>query len=288
MCHVQIMLFQFIRSERGNHLESEQHQKSVLVMLEKLQQLLSTVNNSTEPLITAMNSSVSSFKTIREEHIEQNLSMDFESGDTAPSSSRINDLRDEFQKYDDILITLTQGVQTLFNDINRLSTKSLSLTSLIQAKYEESNQLKKIRLESDNRIAANGPIQESLEQELSNVKENIESIEFTTHDGMKTWKVDNISEKMAAAQSERQNSIYSQPFYSPPAGYKMRARLYLNGDENARRTHMPLFFVLMKGEYDSILKWPFNHKVTFCLLDQSGQNQHEIDSFRPDIKSTSF
>ncbi|CAF1433750.1 unnamed protein product, partial [Didymodactylos carnosus] len=141
---------------------------------------------------------------------------------------------------------------------------------------------------SDNRIAAIGPIQESLQQELSNVKENIESTEFTTHDGMKTWKVDNISEKMAAAQSERQNSVYSQPFYSSPAGYKMRARLYLNGDGNARRTHMSLFFALMKGEYDSILKWPFNHKVTFCLLDQSGQNQHVIDSFRPDIKSTSF
>ncbi|CAF4526356.1 unnamed protein product, partial [Didymodactylos carnosus] len=172
----------------------------------------------------------------------------------------INDLRVEFQKYDDILNTLTQGVQTLSNDINRLSTESLSLTSLIQAKYEELNQLKKIRLESDNRIAAIGPIQESLQQELSNVKENIESTEFTTHDGMKTWKVDNISEKMAAAQSERQNSVYSQPFYSSPAGYKMRARLYLNGDGNARRTHMSLFFALMKGEYDSILKWPFNHK----------------------------
>ncbi|CAF4514390.1 unnamed protein product, partial [Didymodactylos carnosus] len=172
----------FIRSERGNHLKSEQHQQSVLVMLEKLRQFLNTVTNSTQPLITTMNSSVSSFKTIREEHIEQNLSMDFESGDTAPSSSRINDLRVEFQKYDDILNTLTQGVQTLSNDINRLSTESLSLTSLIQAKYEELNQLKKIRLESDNRIAAIGPIQESLQQELSNVKENIESTEFTTHD----------------------------------------------------------------------------------------------------------
>jgi hypothetical protein len=90
------------------------------------------------------------------------------------------------------------------------------------------------------------------------------------------------------AQSERQTFIYSPPFYSSPTGYKMRARLYLHGDGNARRTHMSLFFVLMRGRNDPILKFPFNYKVTFCLYDQTPQLRHIIDSFRPDIKSNSF
>ncbi|CAF3830633.1 unnamed protein product, partial [Rotaria sp. Silwood1] len=90
------------------------------------------------------------------------------------------------------------------------------------------------------------------------------------------------------AESERQTSIYSPPFYSSPNGYKMRARLYLNGDGNARRTHMSLFFVLMRGKNDAILKFPFNYKVTFCLYDQTPAQQHIIDSFRPDIRSSSF
>ena len=68
----------------------------------------------------------------------------------------------------------------------------------------------------------------------------------------------------------------------------MRARLYLHGDGNARRTHMSLFFVLMRGRNDAILKFPFNFKVTFCLYDQTTQQRHIIDSFRPDIKSNSF
>ena len=68
----------------------------------------------------------------------------------------------------------------------------------------------------------------------------------------------------------------------------MRARLYLNGDGNARRTHLSLFFVLMRGRNDPILKFPFNYKVTFCLFDQTPQLRHVIDSFRPDIKSNSF
>jgi hypothetical protein len=68
----------------------------------------------------------------------------------------------------------------------------------------------------------------------------------------------------------------------------MRGRLYLYGDGNARRTHMSLFFVLMRGLNDAILKFPFNYKVTFCLYDQTPAQRHIIDSFRPDIKSNSF
>ena len=68
----------------------------------------------------------------------------------------------------------------------------------------------------------------------------------------------------------------------------MKAQLYLHGDGNARRTHMSLFFVLMRSPNDAILKFPFNYKVTFCLYDQTPQLRHIIDSFRPDIKSNSF
>jgi len=68
----------------------------------------------------------------------------------------------------------------------------------------------------------------------------------------------------------------------------MRARLYLNGEGDARRTHMSLFFVLMPGRNDAILKFPFDYKVTFCLYDQTPAQRHIIDSFRPDIKSNSF
>jgi hypothetical protein len=93
---------------------------------------------------------------------------------------------------------------------------------------------------------------------------------------------------LVAAQSDKQTSIYSPPFYTSPTGYKMCVRLYLDGDSNARRTHMSLFFVLMRGEYDAILKFPFAFKVIFCLYDQTNRKNHIIDAFRPDIKSNSF
>jgi hypothetical protein len=109
-----------------------------------------------------------------------------------------------------------------------------------------------------------------------------------SNDGTCIWKITNVAEKMASAIGDRQTSIYSPPFYSSPTGYKMCIRLYLNGDGQARNTHLSLFFVLMRGDYDAILAWPFQYKISFCLYDQTGAQRHMIDSFRPDIKSNSF
>ena len=93
---------------------------------------------------------------------------------------------------------------------------------------------------------------------------------------------------LAAARSDQQTSIYSPPFYTSLTGYKLCLRLYLDGDGNARRTHLSLFIVLMRGEYDPILKFPFEFKVIFCLFDQTKQQKHIIDAFRPDVRSNSF
>lgn len=50
-------------------------------------------------------------------------------------------------------------------------------------------------------------------------------------------------------------------FYTSKYGYKMCLRIYLNGDGTGRGTHLSLFFVVMRGMSDALLKWPFNQKV---------------------------
>ncbi|CAF1195069.1 unnamed protein product [Rotaria sordida] len=128
----------------------------------------------------------------------------------------------------------------------------------------------------------------SIQNDLTKLKKTAENSQYVSYDGTLIWKITNVQEKMIDAQSERQTSIYSPPFYSSSSGYKMCARLYLNGDGNARRTHMSLFFVLMRSPNDPILPFPFKYKVTFCLYDQTSSARHIIDSFRPDIRSSSF
>ena len=44
----------------------------------------------------------------------------------------------------------------------------------------------------------------------------------------------------------------------------------------------------MNGEYDAILQWPFQHSVTFSLMDQTPSKDCVNASFKPDLESSSF
>ena len=103
----------------------------------------------------------------------------------------------------------------------------------------------------------------------------------------KVWNIPQFSQCMDDARTGRCTSISSLPFYSSPHGYKMCLRLYILGDGIGKGTHMSLFFVVMKGEFDNILQWPFTHKVTFKLINQCG-GRDVMDIFRPDPLSPSF
>lgn len=115
----------------------------------------------------------------------------------------------------------------------------------------------------------------------------IASLEQATFDGTFIWKISELSRKMQEAAAGRGSSLYSPAFYTGKYGYKVCMRLYLNGDGAGKGTHISLFFVVMRGEYDALLLWPFKHKVTFFLMDQN-HREHVIDAFRPDLSSTSF
>jgi len=46
--------------------------------------------------------------------------------------------------------------------------------------------------------------------------------------------------------------------------------------------------LVLQGDYDEILAWPFRQKVTLMLIDQKYNRRHLSDTFRPDPTSTSF
>ena len=122
---------------------------------------------------------------------------------------------------------------------------------------------------------------------LTDLDEYVRQQEVSSHDGILLWKITEFSKKRQDAVSGHQTSFYSPCFFTSRYGYKMCARIYLNGDGIGKGTHISVFFVVMRGEYDALLRWPFRQKVTFMLLDQNNV-EHVIDSFRPDPNSSSF
>lgn len=172
-------------------------------------------------------------------------------------------------------------LNTINDDIVDINIVTSKLTADIKSIQESNN-------ETDTFLSGIKPNMSALSQDITLLKLQVEDTKYVRQDGTLLWKITDIKEKINDARSERQSSIYSPPFYSSPNGYKMCARIYFNGDGNAKGTHMSVFFVLMKGKYDSILKFPFSYKVTFCIYDQTIAGNHIIDSFRPDTKSCSF
>ena len=122
----------------------------------------------------------------------------------------------------------------------------------------------------------------SLDQEL-----RLQLLERATYNGILLWRIDDFTRRRREAVDGVTLSLYSTPFYTSRHGYKMCARVYLNGDGLGKGTHLSFFFVIMRGPFDALLTWPFKQKVMLTLLNQAGK-KNVTDHFRPDPASSSF
>lgn len=108
-----------------------------------------------------------------------------------------------------------------------------------------------------------------LKAAVASQKEMMERMEANVYPsaGQFTWRIDNIREKIELAQGGDQSAgvMYSPSFYSVEAGYKLSLCIYPAGDNN--QGYLSLYFVVMKGQFDEILQWPFQKRVYLSLLN---------------------
>ena len=70
------------------------------------------------------------------------------------------------------------------------------------------------------------------------------------------------------------NVYYSPPFYSHPNGYKLCLRVVANGSGKGKGTHISIYAILMKGDDDNNLQWPFEGDIVIELLNWRENNNH--------------
>ena len=148
-----------------------------------------------------------------------------------------------------------------------LACVKLSAVSDTQKKFEETT--KKL----EKKVNA-------LEKHIHYSEENCESF---------TWRIDSFSEVLRKAKSGEETSIDSSPFYR--YGYKCKLNVSPNGEDFAENTHLSVYLIIMKGEYDASLTWPFHKKVTFTLIDQqenANDRKNIVMSFTSDSKCRNF
>ncbi|XP_077986061.1 TNF receptor-associated factor 2-like isoform X2 [Glandiceps talaboti] len=195
----------------------------------------------------------------------------------------------------------TKVVAGLQNKIQILGEKlalSESVTVVLNDQVEQSAQVL-LRLQRDEQ--QDREMHKSLERKMKaqdriialkdvTLAENdlrLQSLETASYNGEILWKITDFQLRRNEAVSGRKLAIYSPCFYSSRYGYKMCARIYLNGDGMGKGNHVSLFFVIMKGSYDALLRWPFQQKITLAWLDQT-YREDVVDAFQPDVSSDSF
>ena len=186
-----------------------------------------------------------------------------------------------FQELSEKIDILENNQQSLVKDLNRI-------TKLNDILSNENNFLKDSLIEYKKVCQDLHKILALAQVRMVLLEERLINNEKISFNGNFVWKINNVRERIQEAKSGGQISFSSPPFYLNQNGFKISSRIYLNGDGTGRNTHLSLFIVILKGEFDSLLKWPFKQKVRFILFDQSESKKHVVDEFKPDLNSLSF
>ena len=129
---------------------------------------------------------------------------------------------------------------------------------------------------------------QDLSKSVADMDLKIQVQENKTLNGELIWKIDKIDLRMARARSGKVVALHSAPCYTKQYEYKYCTRLYLQGDGMGRSTHVSLFFVVMKSEYDQLLNWPMQRKITLELINHVNEAENVIESFVSNPRSSSF
>ena len=129
------------------------------------------------------------------------------------------------------------------------------------------------------------------EEKLRALQRQIDVKANTDKDGGNTcfiWKIKSFSESLREAKEGWTKKIESDPFYIGCYGYKLKvfAHPCFTGYAEffADDPRLSIGIVLMEGEYDDMLPWPFRKKITFTIIDQNKdlkERQNHYDYLSP-------
>ena len=87
-----------------------------------------------------------------------------------------------------------------------------------------------------------------INQKFAVLSSQIDVSATAIHNGEFLWKIADYQKRWQGAVNGIDRALFSPPFYSAQHGYKMCAVIFLNGDGAGERSHLSLFFVVMRGK----------------------------------------
>ncbi|XP_060070058.1 TNF receptor-associated factor 2-like [Ylistrum balloti] len=271
--------------ERGAFIGHLERKSGIHIqwMLQQIETLIREVNEKIQPLtpIDDINRMVQMITVLQAKIQEQdNQIRTLMEQPRANNQQEIIKLTKQAKALDLKTGTFEGIVTTLHREIERCITALDTLERHRNSQQDVIEELKKKTQHMERAISLK-------DVTISELDSRIRSLEIISYEGTLVWKIAEWSKHRREAMAGRVTSLYSPHFYTGRTGYRLCARLYPNGDGIGKKTHVSVFFVVARGNYDALLSWPFIQRVTFMLLDQNNRD-HVVDSFRPDPASSSF
>ncbi len=102
----------------------------------------------------------------------------------------------QLQEVNETIDILSGGVETLNDDMQRLKSEIVHRQNKLQPVTQELSILKKSIEEQNASIDGIKYNQDVVEQDISLIKQKINDMKSTSHDGTFTWKISDVQEKL--------------------------------------------------------------------------------------------
>ena len=192
------------------------------------------------------------------------------------------------------LAEMRTEISFLSEKINNFSRKYELVEPLQKRKAKLGDQLSQpqfqgmggVRLKKDINLLNSKVI--NIEDQNLELNKTVADMEKKTLNGELLWKIDKLDFRMAQAKLGKVAALHSAPCYTKQYEYKYCVRLYLQGDGEGRGTHISIFFVVMKSEFDELLQWPMRKQVIIQLLNLRNEADSVIETFFSNTRLSSF
>jgi hypothetical protein len=197
----------------------------------------------------------------------------------------LKDLEDHLGK-DCKILPQTEVIQNRLSELEQQITKANTNTSILEKLTEKINSQQQEIVDLKQQSSQQRQNITKLKKQINEIISirNINNKNF----GELVWKIDNYKKKLDMAKKGIQIAICSPSFYSKQYGYHLKTKIYLNGDDLGKGEYLSVYILVCKGEFDNILKWPLNCRITFTLINQEPDKDDYIKCFNTDINSSSF
>ncbi|GFN81678.1 tnf receptor-associated factor [Plakobranchus ocellatus] len=93
------------------------------------------------------------------------------------------------------------------------------------------------------------------------------------------WTIHDYNRQFQEQKSGECLKTTSPPFFITHNGYRACMEAYLDGDGDAKGSYLSVFLRILPGDRDHQLSWPAHLKLSFILVNQTGEGKESIKTF---------